>query len=716
MSRFQSFRTRQAQTAHQLRSLSALFQTMPLQWVLWMLIWLPSIVVVVGGVPQSFVLFRAVCEPAHCIDGPRITTQNLAILRAHGWTPDVYAAVYVGAHLQITLICWVLAGLISVRQPRAGIARLAAVSLICFGTTLVPFSYHFALAYGAWAWLFPLLGLVGDVCFASFFFLFPDGRWVPRWALAPVGLYVLYRAPIRLLPEQVGPWWLWNEQISGNVELILLGSMILAQIYRYRWRATHAQRQQTKWVVFGVMIALGTVMLFDTLQTVFPSLQGDDPVVALLLIVVVTLAFSVLPVSIGIAILRYRLWEIDVLLNRTLVYGVLTAATVGLYIFIVGYLGAVFRSDDNMLISLAATGIVAVAFQPLRARIQRGINRLIYGERDEPHTVITRLGEQLESALAPESVLTTVAATVKHALKLPYVQIALAHDTTQPAIVVGQPPPHLVSIPLMYHADVVGELVVAPRAPNDALSRADHHLLHVLAQQVAVAVHAMRLTTDLEALSVDLQRSREQLITAREEERRTLRHELHDGLGATLVRLAQRLDLARSTLQDDPHRAQQLLLDLKQEVRSTVGQVRQVAYSLRPPALDQYGLLTALQEQATRMRASAGLDVTVHAPQELPPLAAAVEVAAYRIVVAALSSVAQHTAGWTCRVDLLLEQRDGRQVLSVDIVDNGDRLAPEGRVGSAFAAMRERAAELGGSCTVEHTADGTRVCVRLPMI
>jgi len=219
--------------------------------------------------------------------------------------------------------------------------------------------------------------------------------------------------------------------------------------------------------------------------------------------VLIYAAMLLIPISIGVAILRQHLWDIDLIINRTLVYGALTTSVVLLYVLVVGGLGELLHVRGNLIISLLATGLAAVLFQPLRYRLQRGANHLMYGERDEPYTVLSRLGERLESTLSPAAVLPTVVQTVKEALKLPYVAIELKRDATFETVAsAGEPAQDPQRLLLVYGGETVGRLVLRPRAGDDAFTAADQHLLGDLAHQIGVAAHAVRLTDGrgLEAL------------------------------------------------------------------------------------------------------------------------------------------------------------------------------------------------------------------------
>jgi signal transduction histidine kinase len=202
------------------------------------------------------------------------------------------------------------------------------------------------------------------------------------------------------------------------------------------------------------------------------------------------------------------------------------------------------------------------------------------------------------------------------------------------------------------------------------------------------------------------------LSTMGEEERRRLRRDLHDELGPTLASLTLRIDAARNLLQHDTDEASRLLSDLKLQMQSTVADIRRLVYDLRPPALDELGLISALEEQAASYSQLHGLRVSLQAPEHLPPLSAAIEVAAYRIVLEALTNVARHAQAGSCRICLSLSD-----ILCLEIVDDGLGLPQDYRASVGMTSMRERAAELGGSCVMEAAIpSGTRVCARLPFL
>src|SRR5918995_2966639 len=260
-------------------------------------------------------------------------------------------------------------------------------------------------------------------------------------------------------------------------------------------------------------------------------------------------------------------------------------------------LGALFQAQGNLAVALLATGLAAVLFQPLRMRLQRGVNRLMYGERDDPYAVISRLGRSLEATLAPEAVLPTVVHTIAQALKLPYAAILLKDDIGyRTTAAYGSPTAEPEALPLVYQREEIRRLEFSSRAPCGGFLDADRSLLEDLARQAEVAVHAVRLTSDL-------QHSRERLVSTREEERRRLRRDLHDGLGAQLAGLNVQAGVLRRLIPRDPDAAEEVVVELRHELRSAIADIRRLVYDLRPPALDDLGLVESLRQLAQRYSA-----------------------------------------------------------------------------------------------------------------
>jgi len=597
-----------------------------------------------------------------------------------------------------------------------------------------------------WIWV-PPVGLLG----IYMILLFPDGklpsrRWRPlAWLSGAV--MVLASVAITIspgpLPDHPGvrnPFGLEGhpmvtQVIAGTVVLLPICILASAASLFVRYRHSGREvRQQIKWVAFAASF-VGVVYL-STLVMGFlfapeAMLGGDEaPVWLAIEQYMVLLSFTGVPVAVGIAVLKYRLYDIDLLVNRTLVYGALTATVVGLYILMVGVLGALFQARSGLGVSLVATGVVAVLFAPLRERLQRSINRLMYGERDDPYTVLSRLGRRLEATIAPKATLSTIVETIAQALKAPYVAIEIRQDGEQFATVAehGTPRDEPFVLPLVYQRESVGRLIVAPRAPDEAFSQSDRRLLEDLARQVEVAVHAVRLTADL-------QRFRERLVTTREEERRRLRRDLHDGLGPMLGALTLGLDTTRLALaQDDPKAVDELLFELKSQTKEAVSDVRRLVYGLRPPALDDLGLVLAIRQQGANhglladdvsngssngkatgwVNSKNGLVFQVEASDDLPTLPAAVEVACYRVAQEAITNAARHSSASACRLSLSLDEAD--RILELEVVDDGMGIPENHSAGVGMSSMRERAEELGGTLLVEAVPEGgTRVLARMPL-
>ena len=464
------------------------------------------------------------------------------------------------------------------------------------------------------------------------------------------------------------------------------------------WRSPVEDRRLLR----GLTWVLGFIIVADTILWVIPEALGGPPLLPWTVLALTGLPF---PILVAVAIVRHGAFDFDVVIRRSLVYGSLTVAVIVVYVVTAATIGAVIGSASAFATSLLATGVAALAALPIRDALQSIVTRFVYGDRDDPVRAVRRLGERLELSVDPESMPRIVVDTVADALRLPYVALELGTPpSAQLAAERGSRPAATVDRALTFQGQPVGRLVVAARGPSEPLSPSDLRLLDDLAQQIGVAAHAALLTEDLRA-------SRERLVTAREEERRRLRRDLHDGLGPALAAIGMRAGAAESLVQDDPERAATLLAELQAEVTAAVADVRRLVDELRPPAIDEVGLVGALRLAADRLESPGSPTLVVESEGSLPDLPAAVEVAAYRIGTEAMTNAVRHAGAATCSLRLV-----GGPDLTVVVEDDGRGLPSERRAGVGLNSMRERAAELGGECRVEpRPGGGTRVVARLPL-
>jgi signal transduction histidine kinase len=634
-----------------------------------------------------------------------------------------------------TLSFCFVGALVASRHPRNAIGWMLGLTGVLTGLDLLALGYSlYSLALNTslpgaqwarwldgWIWILPLA-----VPMTFVLLLFPDGRlmsrrWHPIAWLAGIGLVAAVLG-VAVDPSLTAPPGNASTQFSSRAQaasvlqsaawpLLLIGFLgsLTSLVVRFR-RTQGSTRDQVKWLVYGVALGIFIAILGNVLPTA--TGVGD---VEELGIISSGLALIAIILAVGVAIVRHHLYDIDLLINRTVVYSGLTALIVTMYVVTVGSLGAVFQARGNLIVSLVATGAVAVCFQPMREGLQRATNRLMYGERDNPYAVLSHLGKRLEGAVAPDTMLATLIETVAQSLNLPFAAIVLgAREDSRMAATYGQPTAQPEQFALTFQGEIIGQLVVGPRGFGETFNQSERTLLATIARQAGAAVHAAQLT-------VDLQRSRMQLVTAREEERRRLRRDLHDGVGPTLAALHLQAGTLRRLIRGKPEAAEVLVDDLQTEMRELVDSVRQLAYGLRPPALDELGLAGAIQGQAAKMSQGdqgdqgdqgerargTGLRIHVEAPH-LALLPAAVEVAAYHIVQEALLNVVRHAQATECTVRL--ELADG---LYIEVVDNG-RGMQEYHAGVGIVSMRERATELGGWCTIQHRSGGgtiVRACL-----
>ena len=514
-------------------------------------------------------------------------------------------------------------------------------------------------------------------------FLFPDGRFVPRWMLMPVSIFLILSVCPILFPAWSLTSWIIQHRLPLEALITALG--LISQFYKYHWVSPPRQRRRVRWAVLGLLVLAGG----DLIQHVIFAFLGMTPLTIFLVRTPFAFAFLFFPLAISVALLRDRLWESTPLIRHILVAGLLIACLVVVYMLMVGGLGWLLQDAGYPLSALLATVVIALLFHAVFRWLDRSVNRLYYGERDDPYVFFSRLGRHIEAAFVPQDVLLRIVETIAQALKLPFVAIAITNGQG-PYIAAAsgtQDEQHpLVRIPLLAHHEQVGTLLCSPRQ-EEALTDQDMHLLHDLALHIGAAVKAVQLSSEL-------QRSREKLILAREEERRRLRRDLHDGLGPTLASLSQRIDAAGSLVTQQPEEAVALLQTIKAQMRSTISDLRRLVYALRPPVLDEFGLISAIRDHTIPSQQSSGVHISLSAPEELPPLSAATEVAAFRIVEEALTNVVHHAQAQQCQICLPQTYR----------------------ASVGMHSMRERAEELGGKCSVQtRPTGGTLVSVSLPL-
>src|SRR5215213_6541443 len=446
----------------------------------------------------------------------------------------------------LSLVYPTIGALIVSRLPRNPIGWIFCVVGLLYQL------HHFALAYSNYAvaedfalpwgeyaaWFSLWVGFAGLILAGVFLMLlFPDGhllsrRWqVVAWAavmgatLAALadGFYPGRLATHGYIENPLGVVGIIGQELTTygflGTSKILASALLLVStlaalfspLVRLR-RASGDARQQLKWFLYAavpvavclsaflveVMISnYAMILMFQTWGTLDINVGNRSYNLFHVSSYVPAFALLLLAVFTCVAILRYRLYDIDRLINRTLVYGSLSACIVGTYMLAVVGLGVLFQARGNPAISLVATVVAALLIQPLRSRLQRGINRLLYGERDDPSAVTSRLGSRLEATLAPEAVLPTVVETIAQALKLPYAAILLKEgEGFRSGASYGSPTTEPETLPLVYQREEIGRLVIAPRAPGEGFSDADRRLLEDFARQAEVAVHAVRLSAD----------------------------------------------------------------------------------------------------------------------------------------------------------------------------------------------------------------------------
>lgn len=623
------------------------------------------------------------------------------------------------------------------RQPRN------AVGWILLGAAVLPalaFLGEMYARYGqtvaplpgiAWAWWlgdWPWIGILSMVALLPL--LFPDGRvpspaWRPYLWLAlttmllSASLFALdpgsypggrYTNPIGV--EALRPM---AQFVEGPGYLSFIGLFLGSAgslIVRYR-RAGSGQRQQIKWFLYSVAILLTLFLLDAIFQTL--GLEDIEGVSFWVNTVLSATAFASLPVGIGIAIMRHRLYDIDVVINRTLVFGLLAAFITAAYVGIVVGIGALVGSRGNLFLSIVATALIAVGFQPFRERARHLANRLVYGKRATPYEVLSEFSDQLGESYSSDDILPRIARMIgeatggRRATVWVRVGTELRPAASWPEDEAARPPvpadsPDLPAderaFPVRHQGEVLGLLSVVT-SRHEPLNETQERLLEDLAGQAGLVLRNVRLIEELRA-------SRQRLVAAQDEERRRLERNIHDGAQQQLVALAVKLRLARTLAGRDVEKAEELLDQLQAESQEALENLRDLARGIYPPLLADKGLAAALEAQARKVP----FPVTVE-PNGVGRYSPEAEATVYFCVLEGLQNAAKYAEASQALVQL--GHDDG--YLTFTVSDDGKGFDPAATPrGAGLQNMADRLDALGGSVEISSVPGrGTRITGRIPV-
>lgn len=590
----------------------------------------------------------------------------------------VYGAVAVGAGVPLAL--GILLALRSAQRRIAWLLLAHGVSVgLLLGASRTTGTGTSAqaldqLAQGGWILLFLWLVLVA--------YLVPDGHllsagwrsWVGAGVVGAV-LFVVGAAgdadsfreehpgqdpPLGALPQPLA-------DVLGVVGLALVVLLFIGSAIAVGARlksAVGVVRTQLLWLVWGaVAVPLGLMVGWTN-----HFLLGDHDWLTYAALTVVAVA---LPSVIAIAVLRHQLFDIQVVLSRTLTYAALMVGLVVVYALVL--FAAERVGGTSTLGGLLAVGVVAVAVSPAHSWLRRRIERAVYGYRSDPHRALRLLADRAEAAHA-ETLSASITDAVAEALRVEKVWVDTGNAIHEE---------HVVRVPLRHRGQELGDLALEV-PPGRRLSLADMSLLDDLARYAAVLVKASQAGDQLRV-------SRSRIVAGREEERRRLRRDLHDGIGPSLAAIVLMLNAAGSRTDSTERSA--LLDEARAEAKDAIAEVRRLVDDLRPAAIDEVGLLGAIRQRAMGLSGELAIEVT--GPTALPALPAAVEVAAYRIASEAMTNVTRHSGASRCRVTIAVNGS-----LELTIADNGHGVEQPIHGGLGWTSMRERAAELGGTCTI----------------
>ena len=679
---------------------------------LWVAIFSFSVITSFLGIPQRYNSY------IHYLDRPFI----------HNPIAYIYFRMVCDALIAISYFFGAL--WLVIKHPGRGMPLLSAYMLLCFGLIVSYYSESFVFdsqnSNIVFEYIYQNVQVLANFVTVWLLLLFPNGRFIYRWCYyfgivwtALIISFLLFPAmPLNFIYVET-----FHKYAPYSYILVLTSYSIpvFAQIYRHYRSTDSGLKKKTGLIILGMALVLfGAFMDFGVRALIkIPNFLPRNELgfatpywfYNWVTNSVRSLAYSAFPIIICFSLAKDRLWQTDTFIRRTLLYISLTLSVVTIYFGLILLLSWLFNERLGFLPSIIAAGSIALLFHPIQQYMQKRINQMFYGQRDEPYEVISELGKGMENALDTESTLINFCESTATVLKLPYMGIWLDALDENPVADSGDLNSEQISIPLRYESETLGVLRVGRRSNGEVFNHSETVLLNTIAQHISVICHNY-------LLAQALQSSRELIIKGREEERKRIRRDLHDGLGPTLASTALQLQTARQLLYTKPEAGAAILENLEAKMSTTLAEVRSLVHDMYPSVIDQLGLEEALRRELEKF-SSQDLRVTLHVEGEIDHLAAAEEVATYRIIMEAVHNVHKHAKGLDCDVSVYVTE----YMLNINIQDDGVGFAdidPNSTYrgeGTGLNSMRQRAEELGGQMRVAGLEpNGVLISVSIPLL
>lgn len=678
-----------------------------------------------SGVPAWFRIFQPVgvaLGAAGLIAGIVYAVVEPSPDRTHG--PLIWAVL--GVAPMFVLAVW-----LSGRRPQHPQARrlllLATVSALGVGVE-GPFRAVVTSpdpgGWAAWASVFSLdLALLNMILAVLLLASYPDGVVERRWQQVVLRLNWLHLLlpplllissphlvfdtylvdPAPLLPSPLAVSWLsWLAAPLAFLAVGYFGGFVLIPVLFVRfWQASPEQRARMRLLVYVV----GAIIAVYFIQGALSELVGPPYPLWLRLLGYVTILVGLaIPVTIVVGILRHRLFEIDLVIRRSVVFGVLSTGIAAVYLGLAAAPGLALGDQIPVELAVLLTIVAAAVFQPVRRRVEQVADRLVFGERINRYRLLTRFGASLEQTVELPDLLPRLAETVRLGLAARWVRVTLPAATAHAGEPVGEP---TLQVPLERGGEVMGHIDCGK---DDDYADSDRELLATLAGQAATAIANVQLTAALAEQVNELAQSRARIVAAQDTERRRIERNIHDGAQQHVVALIMKLRLARNQVNRGDRSTDEAFDELQADARELLTDLRELAHGIHPPVLTDQGLVAAVQARADRLP----LPVHVHADTAPPERRISTEVAgaAYFLICEALTNIVKHSAAHTA--DITVSTADGRLVILVR--DNGVGLAATGAKGHGLTNLRDRVEALGGHLRVDSKpGTGTSVHADLPI-